>query len=1159
MKTASTAGTTVVPTRRRTTLTDADIKTPKGVAVHVDPPRPPRRHSYTPGQPFLASTPPAAPISGAPSTAGQTAADRRRREAELQRQQRAPALALTPATDIPRYVAPRPSASRASADSATPLPQQQLEVVGNPADDASAAATDPRRVAIQEPASSSREVASMTRAEQEDMRRREIARLNRLEEERAQPRKVTNAKVVAAAAADARQQLGQPDYVAITAQKASAEAETAEAHQYTHLVADLHQRLGVTPAASNAAQKQKQQPERRKTATPANVMEDVTDKVLALRRAEMAEMVARLRRLLAEGNVTSTPDEIPIIPAAGVVGATTAGGAAAPNATSGLGHTVPCPACDFCIEMTSEDTILKYLVPVLKALAAERVVMPMAGRRGSVSVTSNAASDSAATLDSFRVHGSRKPHGHSKRDGSIASNSKQQQQQQQGAESTGPSRYAVPRCFRLEIVPFSLRKISIHVSVHDYLAEHFYKAHAQRQDRLFSLALDLPYPETWSEWTAAHRTRLLYRVLDDLLHGGPHPPAPSVTESIVHFPAHVDATRDELWNSVWSARSLRQLLTVDEDAIAAYFGAEVMFYYAWMNHYARWLLGAGVLGVVVSLLSSVQLVNPAVMSGAYAAPSSTFAAAHFTIRRVLQHGLDTTLLPLFIFVMIIGSVLCIKTWERRCSFLTMKYHLFQQEGKDEPRRDFQGTPGRNPVTGEPQLLYPAWYRAVVLQPLAWATVILFMAGTIVIMIFSLNLDGMVSSPSSRLAVPFLRKYTINGNVLDAAAHPYLAMLPRIGYSVCIATLSQLFTLLAKQLTRMENYRYRGQYVRALTMKRVAFEFVNSYAKLIFIAFGRGSMPELASNLQSILYVAVLSRLMSDTVLPFFVTHRERVARRLLQHRQKKLREEAEAESADAQEQPQPGAAPKKEAASSSSLSLSSAASGDGKSSSNSNNAGAVIEAHGGDAGSPLDEIDEMLDPYDVYVDFIEMIIQFGYILLFAAAYPLASFVALLSNIIEVRSDLFKMCYVVRRPVPRLGLQENATWCGVMRVFAMAAVITNTFLLAFTSHQMARWFPEYFVTNSSTTALPYGSMNGVSGFEDASHSAASVASLANNAKMANVAIEMIPGTGRVVMFYSMVMEHVMGLVAAFLLWRIPSTPRAVRHYKERKLYERVSHN
>ena len=48
-------------------------------------------------------------------------------------------------------------------------------------------------------------------------------------------------------------------------------------------------------------------------------------------------------------------------------------------------------------------------------------------------------------------------------------------------------------------------------------------------------------------------------------------------------------------------------------------------------------------------------------------------------------------------------------------------------------------------------------------------------------------------------------------------------------------------------------------------------------------------------------------------------------------------------------------------------------------------------------------------------DFLEMFIQFGYVTLFSSAYPLAGLCALLNNIIEIRGDAFKLCFVHKRP------------------------------------------------------------------------------------------------------------------------------------------------
>ena len=44
-----------------------------------------------------------------------------------------------------------------------------------------------------------------------------------------------------------------------------------------------------------------------------------------------------------------------------------------------------------------------------------------------------------------------------------------------------------------------------------------------------------------------------------------------------------------------------------------------------------------------------------------------------------------------------------------------------------------------------------------------------------------------------------------------------------------------------------------------------------------------------------------------------------------------------------------------------------------------------------------------------------MFIQFGYVILFSAAYPLAGLCALVNNLIEIRGDAFKLCLVHKRP------------------------------------------------------------------------------------------------------------------------------------------------
>jgi len=48
-------------------------------------------------------------------------------------------------------------------------------------------------------------------------------------------------------------------------------------------------------------------------------------------------------------------------------------------------------------------------------------------------------------------------------------------------------------------------------------------------------------------------------------------------------------------------------------------------------------------------------------------------------------------------------------------------------------------------------------------------------------------------------------------------------------------------------------------------------------------------------------------------------------------------------------------------------------------------------------------------------DYLELFLQFGYVFFFSAVFPMAAFWALANNLIEIRTDAFKLCRVFRRP------------------------------------------------------------------------------------------------------------------------------------------------
>lgn len=94
-----------------------------------------------------------------------------------------------------------------------------------------------------------------------------------------------------------------------------------------------------------------------------------------------------------------------------------------------------------------------------------------------------------------------------------------------------------------------------------------------------------------------------------------------------------------------------------------------------------------------------------------------------------------------------------------------------------------------------------------------------------------------------------------------------------------------------------------------------------------------------------------------------------------------------------------------------------------------------------------------MPPYEsTFDDYNEMIIQWGYVTLFAAAFPLGPLFALLNNTVEMRSDAYKMLVATQRPAYQ-GAEDIGTWYGILNAMVTISVLTNIANIAFTSRQL----------------------------------------------------------------------------------------------------------
>lgn len=85
-----------------------------------------------------------------------------------------------------------------------------------------------------------------------------------------------------------------------------------------------------------------------------------------------------------------------------------------------------------------------------------------------------------------------------------------------------------------------------------------------------------------------------------------------------------------------------------------------------------------------------------------------------------------------------------------------------------------------------------------------------------------------------------------------------------------------------------------------------------------------------------------------------------------------------------------------------------------------------------------------------------MLVQMGYVVLFSAAFPLAGVCALANNLLEIRSDAFKLVHVHQRPFGQ-RVANIGTWQTALSFLSLAAVIVNCALIGL-SGQVSRLWP-----------------------------------------------------------------------------------------------------
>ncbi|XP_067297081.1 anoctamin-5b isoform X4 [Pseudorasbora parva] len=220
--------------------------------------------------------------------------------------------------------------------------------------------------------------------------------------------------------------------------------------------------------------------------------------------------------------------------------------------------------------------------------------------------------------------------------------------------------------------------------------------------------------------------------------------------------------------------------------------------------------------------------------------------------------------------------------------------------------------------------------------------------------------------------------------------------------------------------------------------------------------------------------------------------------------------------------------------------------------------------------------------FGLFYEYLEMVIQFGFITLFVASFPLAPLLALFNNILEVRVDAWKFTTQFRRPVAAKARNIGA-WEEILNVVAILSVVTNAFIMAFTSDMIPRLVYLYAYHQGNNASMSGYITNSLSFYNISQIPVDNLPEPGENPSWFNSSTIITcsyrdyrypPGHEKqythtmqfwhilaAKLAFIIIMEHVVFVVKFFVAWVIPDVPSDVkaRIKRERFLVQEYLHN
>ncbi|XP_016995231.2 anoctamin-6 isoform X3 [Drosophila takahashii] len=500
------------------------------------------------------------------------------------------------------------------------------------------------------------------------------------------------------------------------------------------------------------------------------------------------------------------------------------------------------------------------------------------------------------------------------------------------------------------------------------------------------------------------------------------------------YTLHDKDDRDRLlkeWANISKWKNLQPL-----DQIKDYFGAKVALYFAWLGFYTQMLIPISVFGVLCFLYGFVTWSSDPISrdicndNGTIMCPQCDRSCDYWRLNETctsskFNYLIDNNMTVVFAFSMAIWAVVYLEFWKRYSAGLVHRWGLTGfTHHVEHPRPQYLAKISRSrrlagkayeedEQTGKRTALdpdVPFWSIKFLPNFTSYSIMVLFICISVIaiagIIIYRMAQRASHSILGSENSMTFkVMILPMTAGVIDL---------------IVISLLDMVYSSLAVKLTNYEYCRTQTEYDESLTIKNYVFQFVNYYSSLFYIAFLKGKFVGYPAKYNRVLGFrqeecnpggCLMELCMQLVIIMAGKQAVNAIVEMLIPYLMRTFKELSYRHG--------------------------------------------WYKSHQDQRLVPYNQFTEdynllPAENNSLYVEYLEMVVQFGFITLFSLAFPLAPLLALLNNVIEVRLDAIKMLRFLRRPVG-MRARDIGVWHSIMTVVTRIAVASSAMIIAFSTN------------------------------------------------------------------------------------------------------------